>query len=223
MARIGLLGGTGPLGRGLGLRLALAGHSVVLGSRSAERAAEQAAELKEVAGDADLGGAGNTDVAQACEVCFLTLPYDGLADTLREVAPALAGKLVVSTVNPLSFTGGPHWERPAAGSAAEECRDLLPGARLTAAFHTVSAPKLLNPDVPLEGDVPVCGDDREDRAAVVAFAGQIAGLRGLHAGPLRHSAALEALTAMVISMNKLYRTSAGIAFTSVDPDRAEAR
>jgi NADPH-dependent F420 reductase len=219
MARVGLLGGTGPLGRGLGLRLALAGHRVLLGSRSAERAAEQAAQLKSLARGSDLGGGANQDVAESCQVCLLTLPYEGLADTLRAVAPALEGKLVVSTVNPLEFSGGPHWARPAAGSAAEECRDLLPGARLTAAFHTISAPKLLDPGAPLEGDVPVCGDDPDDRAEVVALAGQVGGLRGLHAGPLRHSAALEALTAMIISMNKLYRTSAGICFTNVDGAR----
>jgi NADPH-dependent F420 reductase len=207
---IGFLGGTGPLGRGLALRLALAGHATMLGSREADRAAERAGALP-----ADVGGATNEEVAKACDVCFLTLPYDALRKTLDGLAPALEGKLVVSTVNALDFRGGPHHLAVEAGSAAEEARQLLPGARITAAFHTVSAPKLLDPEARLEGDVPVCGDDEADREEVIALAGAIPDLRGLHAGPLHHSAALEALTAMIITMNQRYRTSAGIAFTGI--------
>ncbi len=210
---IGFLGGTGPLGRGLALRLALAGHEAVLGSRYAERAAEQAAELKALGGD--VGGAVNQEVAETCDVCFITLPYEAMRPTLDGLARALEGKLVVCTVNALSFEGGPHRIAPDAGSAAEECRHLLPGARLTAAFHTISAPKLLDPEARLTGDVPVCGDDEADRARVVALANEIADLRGLHAGPLRQSSAMEDLTAMIISINRYYRTSAGIAFTNV--------
>jgi 8-hydroxy-5-deazaflavin:NADPH oxidoreductase len=210
---IGFLGGTGPLGRGLALRLSLAGHQTVIGSRDADRASERAAELKALGGD--VGGAENREVASSCEICFLTLPYSALRPTLDGLEPALGGKLVVCTVNALDFDGGPHRRSVSAGSAAEECQELLPGARVTAAFHTVSAPKLLDPDASLTGDVPVCGDDEGDRARVVALASEIGNLRGLHAGPLRHSAALEALTAMIISMNRYYRTSAGIAFTDI--------
>lgn len=213
--RIGFIGGTGPLGRGLALRLALAGHRAVIGSRDAGRAADQAAEIKALAHGGDLSGAGNAEVADGCEVCFLTLPYEALRPTVDGLARALEGKLVVCTVNPIAFDGGPRWVRPHAGSAAEECRELLPGARVTAAFHTVSAPKLLRPGAAMQGDVAVCGDDETDRQRVIAMAEGIDGLRGVHAGPLHHSAALEALTAMIIAMNKHYRTSAGIAFTNV--------
>jgi len=216
--RIGLLGGTGPLGRGLALRLALAGHAVELGSRDAGRAAETAQNLKERAQGGDLTGSANAEVAQRCGVVILTLPYQALHATLHGLAPALDGKLVVSTVNALEFGDGPRRRHVAAGSAAEEAAHLLPGARMTAAFHTVSASKLEDPDAALEGDVAVCGDDRGDRQRVVELAEGV-GLRGLHAGALHHSEALEALTAMIISINRLYRTSAGIAFTNVDPSR----
>jgi NADPH-dependent F420 reductase len=212
---LGFLGGTGPLGRGLGLRLAVAGYPVVLGSRDAARAQDQAAQLKAQAGGGDLRGAANEDVVRQADVVFVTMPYEGQRASLEGLAPHLDGKLVVNTVNALDFAGGPHAVPVAAGSAAEECRDLLPGARVTAAFHTISAPKLLDLDARLEGDVPVCGDDAADRERVVALAGAIDGLRGLHAGPLYHSGGLERLTAMIISMNKHYRTSAGIAFTNI--------
>lgn len=213
---LGFLGGTGPLGRGLGLRLAVAGYAVLLGSRDAQRAEEQAAALKDAAGGGDIRGAANPEVAADADVVFVTMPYEGQRPTLEGLASLVEGKLVVNTVNALEFAGGPRAVPVPAGSAAEECRDLLPGARMTSAFHTISAPKLLNLGSRLEGDVPVCGDDPADRERVVTLASAIDGLRGLHAGPLRHSAALEGLTAMIISMNKHYRTSAGIAFTNID-------
>lgn len=213
---IGFLGGTGPQGRGLGLRFALAGYSVMLGSRSAERAEAQAAGIKILARGADVRGGANEEVAAESEVCFIALPYEGQRPTLESLTGQLEGKLVVNCVNALALDGGPHLLNVEAGSSAEECRQLLPGARVTAAFHTVSAPKLLDPDSALEGDVPVCGDDPADREAVVRLANVIGGLRGVHAGPLRHSRTLEAMTALIISINTLYRTSAGVRFTGID-------
>jgi 8-hydroxy-5-deazaflavin:NADPH oxidoreductase len=212
---IGFLGGTGPQGRGLGLRLALAGHAVMLGSRSAEKAESLAVGLKVLARGADVRGGTNQQVAGECDVCFVALPYEGQRSTLEGLARDLEGKLVVNCVNALRFDGGPRVLDVEAGSSAEECRQLLPGARVTAAFHTVSAPKLLDPERTLEGDVPVCGDDPSDRETVVRLANAIGGLRGIHAGPLYHSRTLEALTALIISVNKLYKTSAGVQFTGV--------
>jgi hypothetical protein len=218
---IAILGGTGPQGRGLGLRWALAGHAVVLGSRDAGRAQQQAADLKDLARGGDLRGADNVQAAASCDICVVAVPYEAQRATLEAVAEHLTGKLVVNCVNALAFDGGPRRVQVAAGSAAEECRDLLPGARVTSAFHTVSAAKLTDPGSALEGDVPVCGDDPADRARVVALADEI-GMRGISAGPLHHSATLEALTALIISVNRQYRTSAGIAFTSVDRGRARS-
>lgn len=218
---IGVLGGTGDQGRGLGLRLALAGHPVVLGSRDSGRAKDAAEALREFAPDGDLRGADNAEAAADCDICIVAVPYEGQRATLTEVAAHLRGKLVVNCVNALDFTGGPHRLEVAAGSAAQECAELLPGARVTAAFHTVSAKRLLDPDARLEGDVPVCGDDADARLATVALADAL-GMRGVAAGPLHHSATLEALTALIISVNRQYRTSAGIAFTNVDRSRSHA-
>jgi len=213
---IGFLGGTGPQGRGLGLRFAIAGQSVLLGSRGAERARHTAAGLSGLSGPGVIRGGSNADVAAQCDVVFVTVPYEGQRATLEPLGAALSGKLVVNCVNALGFSGGPHALAVEAGSAAEECRDLLPGARVTAAFHTVSAAKLIDPAVGLEGDVLVCGDDADDRQRVVELANAIPGLRGLHSGLLRHSGTLEAVTAMLIFVNKHYRTNAGIRLTGVD-------
>jgi len=218
---IGFLGGTGPLGRGLALRLARAGRDVVLGSREAERAEALAGEVRAAAGDGagEVRGAVNRDAVRQADVVFLTVPFEGQRPLLEELGGELSGKLVVSCVNALGFDGGPHALNVAEGSSALEAERLAPGARVTAAFHTVSAKKLEDPSLPIEGDVPVVGDDAGDRQRVVELADAI-GLRGVHAGSLRHSGTLEALTAMIIAVNKLHGTSAGIAFTGIDPARA---
>ncbi len=218
---IGFLGGTGPLGRGLALRLAAAGHDVVLGSREAGKAQALADEVRAAAGEGagEVRGGTNGEVAAQADIVFLTMPFEGQRTVLEQVAHDLDGKLVVSCVNALGFDGGPHALPVAEGSSAEEARQLAPGARVVGAFHTVSAPKLEDLSRTLEGDVPVVGDDAHDRQRVVDLADAV-GLRGVHAGSLRHSHTLEALTAMIISVNKLHGTSAGIAFTGIDPDRA---
>lgn len=216
---IGVLGGTGDQGRGLGLRFALAGHTVLLGSRDRGRADDAAAAVRALATGGDVRGALNAEVAAGCEVCVVAVPYGGQRSTLAQVGAHLDGKLVVNCVNALEFRGGPHRLEVPAGSAAQECAELLPGATVTAAFHTLSAATLLDPGAALEGDVPVCGDDADARRATVALADAI-GMRGIAAGPLHHSATLEALTALIISVNREYRTSAGIAFTNLDRARA---
>lgn len=213
---LGFLGGSGPQGRGLALRLARAGHGVFLGSRDEARGRDAAQGLAAHARGNPVEGGGNDQAAQA-DVVFVTVPYEAQRDTLEPLADALSASLLVCCVNALDFEGGPHARRVEAGSAAQECAQIVPGARVVSAFHTVSAAGLLDLDAALHGDVPVCGDDPSDRERVVRLANAIGGLRGVHAGPLRHSGALEALTAMLISVNKLYATSAGVHLTGVDP------
>lgn len=214
-ATLGFLGGTGPQGRGLALRLARAGHPVLLGSRDPARANAEAARLADLAPGAAIEGAGNLDVATRAYIVVVTVPYEAQRSTLDGLAGAIEGKVVVCCVNALAFDGGPHARRVEAGSAAEECRDLLPGARVVGAFHTVSASTLLDPDADLDEDVPVCGDDADARAEVVALADAIPGLRGVHAGPLRHAGTLEAMTAMLIAVNRHYGAHAGVRITGL--------
>lgn len=209
-----MLGGTGPLGRGLAQRLAQSGHEVVVGSRDAMRGARVAEELSEPVAAAALRGGGNA-AAAAADVVIVTVPFDGLRSTVSGIADELRGKVVVCAVNALGFDGGPHALELGEGSSAAVVASLAPGARVTAAFNTVSAKELAQLGEPVHGDVLVVGDDADARRVTCALADAIEGLRGIDAGPLAHAHTLEALCALLISVNTRYRTSAGVRITNV--------
>lgn len=219
---IGILGGTGPHGRGIALRLREAGHDVLVGSRDAQRAAEVVAELPpaRAAGAGTLTGVANADAAARGDVIIVTTPWDGFAGLAADVGPALAGKVVVSCANPLRFEGGgPVPVRlDEDGSAAELLQRLCPDARVVSGFQNVSAVKLGDLDVALEGDVLLCGDDQDAVAATGELVDAIDGLRALNAGPLRLSGIAEDLTVLLISMNKRYRTNASVRITGITRD-----
>ena len=215
---IGILGGTGPQGRGLTRRLAAAGHSVVLGSRSAERAQEVAAAYAEVG---QVCGADNAEAARA-DLVIITVPYEGHADLLRSVSAELAGKIVVDCVNPLGFDKqGPFPLPVAAGSAAQEAQEILPDSTVIAAFHHVSAVLLDDPEVDrLEGDVLVLGEDRDAVQQVCELATAIPGARGVYAGRLRNAGQVEALTANLIAINRRYKVHSSVAVAGLPPSPA---
>jgi NADPH-dependent F420 reductase len=216
--RIGLLGGTGAQGRGLAYRWAASGLSVLIGSREPAKAERAARELGL---DPDLAdrvrGAGNADVAGTADVVVAAMPYGGHADLLRPLRTALAGRIVVDCVNPLAFDSrGPYVPAVPDGSAAEEAAALLPEARVTAAFHHLSAVLLADPDVTsLDTDVLVLGDDREATDVVRALAARLPGVRGIYAGRLRNAGQVEGLTANLIAVNRRYKSHAGIRVTDV--------
>jgi 8-hydroxy-5-deazaflavin:NADPH oxidoreductase len=205
---IGILGGTGPQGRGLTRRLAAAGHRIVVGSRSADRAQAVAAEY---AGVGDVTGADNAGAASA-DLVIVAVPYDGHAELLRTHAADLAGKIVVDCVNPLGFDAkGPYPLHVPAGSAAQEAQQILPESTVIAAFHHVSAKLLDDPAVThIEGDVLVLGEDREAVGQVCELATAIPGARGIYAGRLRNAGQVEALSANLIAVNRRYKTRSGI-------------
>lgn len=215
MHTLGFLGGTGPLGRGLALRLGRAGHRVVLGSRDAARAGEAAAKVLEADPDVDVSGATN-DEAAAADMVFVAVPYAAQRPTLPPLAGTLEGKVVVSCVNALAFDDrGPHPVPVDAGSAAEECQELLPGARVVGAFQNVSAAALLAVPEPVEADVLLTGDHAEACAAVAGLVDDIPGMRAVLAGPLRLTRPVEELTAVLVAVNKRYRTHASIRVTDL--------
>lgn len=213
---IAVLGGTGPQGRGLARRFAQAGLRVVLGSRTAERGAGAAAELAEATGGT-VTGAANADAAAAAEVVVVAVPWEGHADLLRELAPVLAGKVVVDCVNPLGFDKqGAYALDVPEGSATQQAAALLPQSRVVGAFHNVSAALLEDPEVErVETDVLVLGDDREATDLVQALADAVPGMRGIYGGRLRNAGQVEALTANLISVNRRYRAHAGVRVTDV--------
>jgi 8-hydroxy-5-deazaflavin:NADPH oxidoreductase len=213
---IAVLGGTGPQGRGLARRWATAGMAVVIGSRSAERAAEVAAELAEATGG-DVRGLANHEAAAICDVAVVAVPYDGHSDLLRPLAQVLAGKVVVDCVNPLGFDQQGAYALPVAdGSAAQEAAAILGDSTVVAAFHHVSAALLDDPDVSsLDTDVLVLGDDREATDLVASLADAVPGMRGVYGGRLRNAGQVEALTANLISVNRRYRAHAGVRITDI--------
>jgi NADPH-dependent F420 reductase len=214
---IGVLGGTGPQGRGLALRWAQAGLRVVIGSRSAERATEAAAEINAAAGSTSVAGGDNTACAAESDVVIVAVPWDGHADLLTGLKAELAGKVVVDCVNPLGFDKQGAFALPVTeGSAAQQAEALLPDSRVTAAFHHVSAVLLADLSIAtLDTDVLVLGDDREATDLVRALADAIPGMRGIFGGRLRNAHQVEALTANLISVNRRYKAHAGLRVTDV--------
>lgn len=213
---VAVLGGTGPQGRGLARRFAAAGIPVVLGSRSAERAADTAATLAEATGG-EVTGQDNAGAAAAGDVVLVVVPWDGHGELLADLAPHLAGKIVVDCVNPLGFDKqGPYALKVEEGSASEQARALLPDSVVVGAFHNVSATLLEDPEVAsVDTDVLVLGDDREATDLVQALAGTIPGVRGVYGGRLRNAHQVEALTANLIAINRRYKAHSGIRVTDV--------
>ncbi len=212
---IGILGGTGDQGKGLARRFAMAGHRVLIGSRSVERATAAAAEI---AGDElDVQGMTNHDTARDAQIVIAAVPWEGHGDLLGSVADELAGKIVIDCVNPIGFDARGAYALPVAeGSAAQQAANLLPASTVVAAFHHVSAKLLLDPQVEtLDLDVLVLGDDREATDLVQALAGRIAGVRGVYAGRLRNAGQIEALTANLVSVNRRYKAHAGLRITDI--------
>ncbi|MBR8742067.1 NADPH-dependent F420 reductase [Nocardiopsis sp. MG754419] len=215
---IAVLGGTGDQGRGLARRFALAGHTVLIGSRSAERASKAANDLVDAESvEVRVHGADNAEAAARADIVIVAVPWDGHRDLLVALADKLAGKIVVDCVNPLGFDKkGPFALEVPEGSAAQQAAEVLPGSRVTAAFHHVSASLLLDPRVAeVDLDVLVLGEDREATDVVRALAERIPGVRGVFGGRLRNAHQVEALTANLIAVNRRYKTHAGIRITGL--------
>lgn len=220
MSTIAVIGGTGPQGKGLGYRFARGGHDVVLGSRQESRAVEAADELaSRLEGDSagSVSGADNAKAADVADLVLLAIPYDGHDDLVATLVPRLAGKVVVSCVNPLGFDKrGPYGLPLGETSAAEQAQRLLPESAVVGAFHHLSAVTLIGTADYLDHeDVLVCGDDPDAKHAVIELAATVTGRPGIDAGALRLARQLEPLTAVLISINKRYKVRAGVAIAGM--------
>ena len=207
MATIAIIGGSGPEGRGLGLRFAMAGHPVILGSRDAERGRSAAQELLEAVPGLPVTGALNQDAAHGGDWVVFSVPFEGLEETVKALAPDLAGKIVVSVVSRMEFKeGAPHAMAVPEGSAAELVALLAPESRVVSAFHHVSARDLLEPKHVVDGDIIVCGDDADAKAEVMELARQVKQLRAVDGGGLANSSYVEQLTVFLLRINRLHRS-----------------
>ena len=211
---IGLIGGTGPEGKGLAARFAHAGLEVIIGSRSADRGEDAATEVRGSAGGNVRGGT-NADAARA-DVVMVTLPYSGQAETLTALREEIGNRIVVSTVVPMLFAAGKVTMLDLEdGSAAQETQRILPDARVVGAFQNLAARKLFDLDHELDGDVIVCSDDKEALREVIWLAEQIGGLRGVNGGPLACSRYVEGITTLLVHINRNYKTEAHVRVVGV--------
>jgi len=217
---LAFIGGTGPEGLGLAARFAAAGHEIVIGSRSPERAQQAVEKIKARVPQVRATGMANQEAVGRGDIVFVTIPFGGHRDTLEALASAIGAKVVVDVVSPLSFEGG----KIAAitvpeGSAAEQAQALLPQAQVVAAFHHLDASQLMRVEEPAEVDVLVCGDHQEAKERVMALAEKIEGVRALDGGRLANSRYLEEFTALLLSLNKTYKahTSLKIAGIPISP------
>ncbi|TAJ19641.1 MAG: NADPH-dependent F420 reductase [Dehalococcoidia bacterium] len=216
---IALVGGTGPEGRGLATRFALAGHRVVIGSRDAARGEAGAAEVLAGLGARTHGpvsGSDNTTAVADADLVVIVVPYAAHRATLEGLRDAVAGKIVIDAVVPVVFDRGPRPVEVADGSATEEAAAILSGSRVIGAFHNLAAEVLLDPDAHVGADVFVTGADADAKQAVMALAGEIAGVRGVDAGPLRFSRFVEQITILIIGINGRYKAHTGIRVVGLD-------
>jgi NADPH-dependent F420 reductase len=211
---IGLIGGTGREGRGLALRFARAGHAVRIGSRDAARAAERAAELRDL-GASNIAGGDNAWAAGA-DVVILSVPYGAHKETLQALVPALDGRILVDITVPLKPPKVTEVNLPTGHAAALEAQAIVgPTCKVIAALHHVSSVHLGDPDHALDCDVLVCGDDEAARETVRKLMEDL-GTSAFDAGPLKNAVALESLTPVLLYMNKRYKKAGiGVRFSGL--------
>ncbi|MEI8051544.1 MAG: NADPH-dependent F420 reductase [Actinomycetes bacterium] len=205
--RIGIIGGTGPAGRGLAVRSAAAGHEVIIGSRDAGRAQEVAEGLSGQAegSQGSITGGTNDDAAQQ-DLVVIATPWDGAVATVKPLAEALSGRVVVSMVNALTKEGREMLPLyPPRGSMAAQISAALPGSSVAASFHHLPAKQMEDLSSGLEADVLVCGDSDPARALTIELIDSITGLRGIDAGSLAQASPIEAFTAVCITLNIRHR------------------
>lgn len=207
---IGILGGSGELGLGLAGRFARAGYQVVIGSRAKDKADEAAAGFPGAA-----RGASNLDAARDADIVIIAVPYAGHDSILAEIAGAVTGKIVIDAVVPLVPPKVSVVQLPASGSASKAAQDKLgPEVHVVGAFHNVGASKLAG-DGDIDCDILICGDDVAARRAVIELIETI-GARGIDCGPIANAVAAEAMTALLIGINRRYKVQgAGIRITGI--------
>jgi NADPH-dependent F420 reductase len=203
---IAILGGTGDLGTGLAIRWAKAGHAIIIGSRTQEKADAAVAELKKISPQTPAKAMVNGAAAAAGDIVVLTVPFEHQLSTLESVRPGLQGKILIDVTVPLVPPKVGTVQLPPEGSAGKRAQNFLgDGVKVVTAFQNVAA-HLLQQDVKIECDVLVAGNSKEARDTVVQLVEE-AGMSGWHAGPIENSAAAEALTSILIQINRRHEIS----------------
>ena len=213
---LAFLGGTGPEGKGLALRLALAGEEIIIGSRDETRARDAAESLLELAPGRAISGDVNEVAAQRADVVFLTMPFEGQKPTLEQLASHLAGKTVVDVIAPMEFVRGQARALSVdEGSAAMQAQHMLPDSRVVGAFQNVSAVDLIIPEKIMEGDVVVCSGHQEAKEQVMAMVLKIKDRRPVDGGALENTKYVEDLTPLLVNINRIYKAHSTIKIVGI--------
>ena len=215
--KIAIFGGTGDLGRGLAINFAAAGHEIIVGSRSQERADQAAEGLREALPEGTFTPLENVAAAEAGEIAIVSIPWEGIESTIPPMAGALAGKVVISVVNALTFgkSGAIAVRDVPNGSCAQQIQELAPEAKVVVAYNNLPAAGLQHREH-LGADVLVCGKSREARQQVIELTSAIPGTRALDAGPLANALIIEGMTAVIINLNRRYKGEASLAVEGLE-------
>ena len=219
---VGIVGGTGPAGRALAARVASVGCTVLIGSRSPDRAADKVDEIHKRWPDRNLPlEAGANRDAAAADLVIVATPWDAAADTAAALADELAGKVVVSMANALAKVGSELLAvTPPGGSVAAGVQAAIPNVLVAAAFHHLPARSLADLDRPASGDVLICTDHAPALKATTDLIRRIPDLRAFHAGSLSTAGPVEAFTAVLLGLNARYKGRATIHLTGIDGESA---
>lgn len=221
---IAIIGGTGPAGMGLALRWTRAGETVIIGSRDAARAEQTAEKIRQrVGAQAKVSGAENSAACAATDLLMLTVPFEGQAELLKQLKPAIrAGSVLIDATVPLAASVGGRATRILGvwqGSAAQQTAELVPkGVSVVAAFHNISA-DILNGDDDVDCDVIVCSDDPNATQVAMDLAVKIPRVRAIDGGKLENARIVEQITALLIGMNIRHKGHGGVRITGL-PDGA---
>ncbi len=214
---IAVIGGTGAEGKGLVARWAASGEDVIIGSRQREKGEKVAGEISEKVGK-EVRGDTNLEAARAGDVVVLSVPFDGMDAIIEQIKPGLtSGKVLITAVVPMKWGDEIVFEPPECGSASEEVVRLVPeGVRVVAAFQTVGAKRLRDPEEPLNSDIPVCGDDEDAKRTVMDLISKMPGARAVDAGPLANSRYVEALTVLLVDLTRKNKVpDVGLKFSGI--------
>lgn len=218
---IAILGGTGDLGTGLARRWVQAGYPVIIGSRTQEKAEAAVENMSEVMGergidDVNVRAMENLEAAKSADIVAITVPFSHHASTLEYIKPAMQGKILIDVTVPLVPPKVARVQLPEQGSAGQIAQELLgEDVNVVSAFQNVAAHHLQEGHG-LNCDVLVCGNKKVARAKVIELV-EAAGMRGIHAGPINNAAAVEAMTSVLIFINKQYKCHSGVKITDL-PD-----
>lgn len=215
--KIAIFGGTGDLGRGLAVNFAAAGHEIIVGSRSQERADQAAETLRGDLPDGNFIPMENVAAAEAAEIAVVSIPWEGVEQTIPPMAGALAGKVVISVINALEFgkNGATAITNLPGGSMAQRIQELAPEAKVAMAYNNLPAGRLQRRET-IEADVLVCGRGKDTREVVIELTKALPGVRALDAGILANALIVEGSTALIINLNRRYGGEAAIAIEGLE-------